>query len=87
MIRKLSWLLAFLAAWFLLHRFVRRVSTSSATAGRSASRFEGLMVRDRICQTFLPRAKALCLWIGDQEHFFCSEACRESFLSGRRVAR
>jgi len=86
-IRKLFWLLAFLAAWLLLPRVVRRVSGSAETAGRSATRFEGVMVRDRICETFLPRAKALCLWIGNQEHFFCSEACRESFLSGERVAR
>jgi len=41
---------------------------------------EGTMVRDRVCNTFLPRSRALPLNPGDQEHFFCSERCRQTYL-------
>ena len=38
------------------------------------------MVRDRVCNTFLPRSRAISARIGPNEHFFCSESCRETFL-------
>jgi YHS domain-containing protein len=41
---------------------------------------EGSMVRDRVCNTFLPRSRALEAQVGDETHFFCSEACRSRFL-------
>jgi len=41
------------------------------------------MVRDRVCNTFIPESKALRLQIGGEEHFFCSEACRDRFLTSR----
>lgn len=35
------------------------------------------LVRDRVCQTYLPRSKALSVVDADgREHFFCSEACK-----------
>lgn len=39
------------------------------------------MVRDRICNTYLPRDRAVVLTHGGQDHFFCSETCRNDFLS------
>jgi hypothetical protein len=42
------------------------------------------MVRDRECQTFLPRARALSVTAEDGEHFFCSTGCREAFLARSR---
>jgi len=44
------------------------------------------MVRDRVCNTFLPRARALETRVGDETHFFCSELCRSRFLEGARAA-
>jgi len=38
------------------------------------------MVRDRVCNTFLPRSSALTSRLGGEEHFFCSEQCRRRFL-------
>jgi YHS domain-containing protein len=40
----------------------------------------GPMVRDRVCNTFLPRSRALRLEFSGEEQFFCSEACRSAFL-------
>jgi YHS domain-containing protein len=41
------------------------------------------MVRDRVCNTFLPEEKALRVEEDGEEHFFCSEACRDRFRAGR----
>jgi tetratricopeptide (TPR) repeat protein len=40
--------------------------------------------RDRECQTFLPRGRALTVRAEDGEHFFCSAGCREAFLARSR---
>jgi len=45
------------------------------------------MVRDRVCNTFLPRARALEARVGDETHFFCSESCRSRFLESSGAAR
>jgi hypothetical protein len=45
------------------------------------------MVRDRVCETFLPRSRALHLHHGEEEHFFCSETCRSTFLSRQPLTR
>jgi hypothetical protein len=38
------------------------------------------MVRDRICNTFLPRQRALRAVVGGREEHFCSAACRDRAL-------
>jgi len=86
-IRKLIVLLAIVGIWALAVRIARLVATRPAEArpkGTPAPRFEGAMVRDRVCQTFVPRVKALALRVGDEEHFFCSAACRDRFLEASR---
>ena len=35
------------------------------------------MVRDRVCDTFVPRARALMAVVDGREQHFCSPACRE----------
>jgi hypothetical protein len=39
------------------------------------------MVRDRVCNTFLPRERALTAVIGGREMHFCSPACRDRALA------
>ena len=39
------------------------------------------MVRDRICNTFLPRERALMTLIRGEEMHFCSPACRDRALA------
>jgi uncharacterized protein len=34
-------------------------------------------VRDRVCNTFLPRSKAVTAMIAGHEEHFCSAACRD----------
>ena len=35
------------------------------------------MVRDRVCDTFVPRSRALVAVVDGREQHFCSPACRE----------
>ena len=41
----------------------------------------GEMVRDRICNTFLPRERALMAVVHGVEEPFCSPACRDRALA------
>lgn len=52
-------------------------------ARRAAPTAADRMVRDRICNTFLPQSKAILLTEGGEEHHFCSEKCRQTYLAGR----
>lgn len=39
------------------------------------------LVRDRVCNTFLPRERALRAFVAGREEHFCSEACRDRALA------
>jgi uncharacterized protein len=79
-------LLGFLAllglAWAVRRLFAANSGSLNAGASKAKAppRDEGAMVRDRVCNTFLPRSRAVPLKTGDQEHFFCSERCRDAYL-------
>lgn len=71
--------------WFgrLLRGVSRRAQGGAAppSAGRPPVPQAGEpMVRDRICNKFLPRSKAIALEHAGQSHYFCSDACRGRFL-------
>lgn len=42
----------------------------------------GEMVRDRVCNTFLPREHALSATIEGRDEYFCSAACRDQAQAG-----
>jgi hypothetical protein len=39
------------------------------------------MVRDRVCNTFVPRERAVTAIVGGREMHFCSAACRDRALA------
>ena len=41
----------------------------------------GELVKDRICNTHLPRERALEARIGGRDEYFCSAACRDQALA------
>ena len=43
----------------------------------------GVMVKDEICQTYLPRENALREMIDGEERYFCSAECRRKSLDER----
>ena len=44
---------------------------------RPTSRRTEDLVHDRICNTYVPRSRALTAKVADHEEHFCSEACRD----------
>jgi YHS domain-containing protein len=77
-LRFLFWLLAMVGTMWLWRRLQR---AALAQSGRTtATGPSEVMVRDRICQTFLPQADAIKVKNGGKTHFFCSDTCRDQFL-------
>lgn len=87
MLRRLLFLaLAVFAAFWWLRRILRPARREAAQPrGRAATPLQGEMVRDRVCNTFLPRARALTLQVGSEQEFFCSERCRDAFVNRTRA--
>jgi len=80
------WLLVGLLAFWLFRRWLHRSAAGDRPApgsGRPAAKASGggRMVRDRVCNTFVPRSSAIVHRDADGEHYFCSESCRDRFLS------
>jgi hypothetical protein len=61
----------------VLRALVARRSTPSAPRPATSDRD---LVRDRVCNTFLPRERAVRAMVAGREEFFCSEGCRERGL-------
>ncbi|HKY33669.1 MAG TPA: hypothetical protein VJV23_14150 [Candidatus Polarisedimenticolia bacterium] len=77
-------LLAALALFVAVIVVLRRLAGGARPRrGRRAShRGATELVRDRVCNTFLPADRAVRLAHDGETHFFCSEACRARFTSG-----
>jgi hypothetical protein len=65
-----------LGAWF------RQRQPRQAAPRRSRPRVAGgELVRDRICNTHIPRERALRVRVGGDDEYFCSETCRDQALA------
>ena len=64
---------------FVIRLLGRALAALFRPAPRSASRepAEVDLVRDRVCNTFVPRDRAVRAIIAGHEEHFCSEACRD----------
>jgi YHS domain-containing protein len=85
-LRLVVWVLAVLGFMWFWRRL--QAAALQQRSGRAQSKVPGQqvpghMVRDRICQTFLPEADAFKVEDGGKTHFFCSTACRDLFLQGQ----
>ena len=58
-------------------RFVVEVVRGYRQAGRGPEVAATDLVRDRVCDTFLPRTRALVANVGGREQHFCSPECRD----------
>ena len=70
----------------LIVRFVLRFLAAVVQGYQGAPRREPAteMVRDRVCDTFVPRSRALMAIVDGREQHFCSPECRER--ARRRLA-
>jgi YHS domain-containing protein len=62
--------------------FFTSIGRRSETAPRRETRGNtyGAMVKDEVCNTYLPREEAIRMKYKGKEYFFCSEECRRKFL-------
>jgi YHS domain-containing protein len=65
-----------------IHALLRPRAASAPSATKGAPGAGVPMVRDRVCNTFVPRERALAASIRGHEEHFCSEACRDKALAG-----
>ncbi|MBI3325617.1 MAG: hypothetical protein HYZ81_02790 [Nitrospinae bacterium] len=80
--RQIVFLALMLALGYLVTRLLfpkRRILQGSDEPARPAVTEE--MVQDPNCHTYLPRSQAIRRKIRGSEHFFCSPACRDTFLA------
>jgi YHS domain-containing protein len=75
-------LLAFLAYVAFLFVRIYLGLKRAGTRTRPPGRVQGVMVKDEICGTYIPREEALTERRDGAEHFFCSEECRQKFIEG-----
>jgi len=69
-------IIAYVVFLFLrIYKGLKRAGTRS----RSPRQVRGVMVKDEICDTYIPREEALTDIRGGVEHYFCSEECRRKF--------
>jgi hypothetical protein len=90
-IRVLVKILQFLF-WLLLLRLVVRAVARAFSPGPARPRAAAPpsrpqvrppedLVLDRVCQTHVPRSRALVARVADREEHFCSAACRDKALA------
>ncbi len=73
--------LLFLILATMIYLFVRIWRGLKRAGAQSAPRrVQGVMVKDEVCNTYIPREEALREVRDGREHFFCSEECRKRFL-------
>ena len=82
MVRLFVIVLRFLLALLVVRLVLRAVAAVLGPRPASAPpRPAGEMVRDRVCNTFLPRERAIRAVVGGREEHFCSAACHERALA------
>jgi YHS domain-containing protein len=60
---------------YLLFRFYRALTRPKKSASQPRQ-IQGVMVRDDVCNTYIPREDAIREVRDGEERFFCSEECR-----------
>lgn len=63
----------------LIAHAVRRATSPSPTRrpAEAPPQAAEVLVRDRVCNTFVPKSRALRAVVAGQEEYFCSAACRD----------
>ena len=68
---------------YALFRFFRALNKGSKSS-RTSKLASGIMVKDEICNTYLPKEDAIKEIHKGKEYFFCSKECRQKFLEQKK---
>lgn len=71
---------------YIVYKFIRLYQKLSqkGPSPRRAKQHSGLMVKDEMCNTYLPREDAIKEIKEGKEFFFCSKECRQKFLESKK---
>jgi len=64
-------------------RFYQKLSQKCHFPPKS-KQTSGLMVKDAVCNTYLPQEDAIKEIMEGKEYFFCSKECRQKFLESKK---
>jgi hypothetical protein len=70
----------------VLRLIFRAVAALRRPAPPGEPRPSGELVRDRVCNTFVPRERAIRARVGGREEHFCSPGCRDRALAAHARA-
>ncbi len=70
--------------FYLLIRFFQAVNKKSRSQIKNPKHPSGMMVKDEICNTYLPKEDTVKEVYEGKEHYFCSNECRRKFLEQKR---
>jgi YHS domain-containing protein len=71
---------------YAIYSFLRLLMSPrrSTRSEQSRPQLSGVMVKDEICNTYLPKDEALLEKADGEDHYFCSQECRRKFLEQRK---
>jgi len=75
------WILRLLVVLIVLRVVFRALKGAGTIGSRTRQRIGGTLVRDPQCGTFLPPARALSLSTRTGVVHFCSDRCRDTWVS------
>jgi len=73
--------LAYIVYW--LYRFFKVLNKGSKTP-KAVKQPSGIMVKDEICNTYLPKEDAYKEVYAGKDYYFCSPECRQKFLDQKK---
>lgn len=84
MIKILIYALIFYVAYTLISAIKRSLSAPRPQTPTEKSREGETMERDPHCGTYVPRSDAVSKSIKGATHYFCSDKCRDAYLSEKK---
>ena len=69
-----------------IFRFIQALGNRTIPkAERPSKSLSGVMIKDEICQTYLPKEDAIKELKDGKEYYFCSRECQEKFLKKKNT--
>ena len=78
LVRAIFYILLFYIIYKIVHFFSALNKASKSPSEKK--QISGTMVKDGICNTYLPKEDAIRYIHQGNEYFFCSETCKKKFL-------
>ncbi|MFW6140241.1 MAG: YHS domain-containing protein [Acidobacteriota bacterium] len=71
---------------YMVVKFYQSLKKPKRTSQNTSSK-PGIMVKDEVCNTYLPKEDAIKEVYQGKEYYFCSNECRKKFLESKKKAR